>query len=326
MDARVSKAVALAVSAVGKAHPELRLGSVAVNTASEQGINVNVVRDARRGETDAAGCPKTGETGQGTLDDVSVRGICTATSSRIDCAEGALRALAGDQEPSLALVLVLLHELGHVALGHAGTFVEEQRVIDLSRSRQAKVSHLANLCFTDEHQLDLELRADAFAQAALEEVVKAPPFYDPLASAAGSVGLATAELQPRFDALAEWATTRAKSAVEPVVLDEKTVCDVLARRQGSVMLPVLRGSHPSGKRRMADLTTRLAGRQRRLSTRPEVDDTHPAAALGNAQQLMGGMTDILGALDRQDAEAGDEISDAFCREVSAVEVDRARCH
>jgi hypothetical protein len=126
--------------------------------------------------------------------------------------------------------------------------------------------------------------------------------------------------------LAEWTATRFKSDVDRVVLDEKTVCDVLTRPQGSVMLPVLRGSHPRGRRRMADFTTRLAGLSRHLSTRPDVDDTHPAAALGNAQQLMGGMADILGAMDRQDAEAGDEISDAFCREVSAVEVDRARCH
>jgi hypothetical protein len=323
----MTAALRISTAAHKQAHPGVALGEVAVNEPSRGRIVVNIVRDAHANGVDRDGCIRPGPNPSGPLDQRSVSGICAASGRQIKCADGAVHALLDERGGvTVALVLVLLHELAHVALGHEGSFVEETRVLDLSRPVDAKLGRLADLCFRDEKRLSLEQAADAFAAAALESALRQPPFYDALASAAGSVGLRLPEIRDRLDAVALWAGKRA-GGVAPKVADLSTtkVCALLQSNGGSVVLPVLHGTHPRGPRRIADFTTRLAAGAGSLSTRPDVGSTHPAAAIGNAQDIMGAMAGITAKMDNQEADVDDAQSDAFCRDAQAAEANHAFC-
>ncbi|HEU4408668.1 MAG TPA: hypothetical protein VFS43_25635 [Polyangiaceae bacterium] len=322
-----------------RTHPAEAMPDVHVGRDDRQengGIHVAVVRDAYVGEVDRDGCflanpPEiTSRPGPPKLDSVSVAGSCDVAGRRLRCADGAVAALqgargAGADFPSAALLFVIAHELGHVFRGRSAGGVEPTPVVQLGAPVREKIQTITDFC-GGEGVLDEELAADKFAQEALAGLLRRPPYYERGLGEAASVEQLGREVALGADALDTWSAKRLGATnVHRIPFRQLSFCSLMSRTQGVVLLPRLRGTHPRGARRSADLSSRFRDVARGLSSQPTASPADPASGLGNLPTLVREMAWIGGALDEKEAKFEDERSDEFCRAAQAADGGRDPC-
>ena len=299
---------------------------VQVNMLAPEGLGFLLVRDGKRGQIDARGCPLPEPAGTppgGTLDAWSVDEVCSAERHVIRCSANAVASLrtdAGPLDSSPALLFLVAHELAHVALGHPGHFGERLQMLDLTLDPREKVGILAKLCGEDPVTMAQERAADELAQSALAELLVEPPFLEPVAGRGGSLALSATRMRHETEALERWGRQRIGApAGTKISLGESTLCTLLRSQTGGAVLPTLGGTHPRGERRLADLSARLRGAAARLDNKPLVDPSHPGSKMGNFTDLVRSMGDIQATMDKDDALATDGASNAFCNQVYAAD-------
>lgn len=123
----------------------------------------------------------------GPRDAHSVKGTCV-TSARepvgIQCSAGALKMLlsreaVAQKAPTVAMVLVIAHELGHLAANQSSSYDAADNVIDLGWPNEDKIARIQNQCRSGESLRKRERDADeiglSIARRRLPEIAKRWP-------------------------------------------------------------------------------------------------------------------------------------------------------
>lgn len=123
----------------------------------------------------------------GPRDAISVKGTCVASARNtvgIQCSAGALKMLVSHEAiaakaPTLGILLILSHELGHLATGQTSTYDGSDGKIDLSWSVQDKIARIQTQCRAGESLRKRESDADEIAlriaRGRLPEIAKSWP-------------------------------------------------------------------------------------------------------------------------------------------------------
>lgn len=104
----------------------------------------------------------------GPRDDLSIKGTCVASArapASIRCSAGALKMLLSSEAvaaraTTVGMLLVIGHELGHLAAGRSSSYDAADSVIDLSWSDADKLARIRNQCRTGESLRQRERDAD----------------------------------------------------------------------------------------------------------------------------------------------------------------------
>jgi hypothetical protein len=107
----------------------------------------------------------------GARDSLSIKGTCVTNAvepAGIRCSAGALKMLLSseaiaERATTIGMVLVLGHELGHLAAGQTSSYGAGENVIDLSWTPRDKLAHIENQCRAGESLRKREHDADELA-------------------------------------------------------------------------------------------------------------------------------------------------------------------
>lgn len=242
-------------------------------------LQAYIVSDASSNSVGKDGCVKGGTAmvaGE-TLDEVSVRGGCLASSDALEirCSTSAVRLfgkMAREGRANPALLYVLAHELGHIRLGRAGEYQGRVERLNLGASAEAKLSALKKTC--DPADTAAEEDADKLATEVLAALLPQAPYREAVFSEQGSVlwgmdqlNLAANEWRklalerecisqpnphPSFLAT-EFPTPAAKVQSSA----KRFVCEVLTKKSGTVLYPGKSVSHPPLEERMSKVAEAL---------------------------------------------------------------------
>jgi hypothetical protein len=281
----LGRAVA-AYRAIGK---ELPIETISVNpavpAAATKALNVYVVQDAAQDRVSTQGCVKGSLSKGEPLDAISVRGGCVVVAvdrMEMRCSSSAVRLFTNvgqrSDRASAALLYVLAHELAHLQQRRLGEYAGRTERIELKLDAARKLQALREAC--DPASTKREEEADAMSVQVLAHLVAAPPYREPVLSERGS-------LYWNIDQLALASDAWQKAALEtefisqpklhssfvptefptPAPTVEKNarrfVCEVLKKRQGTVLYPGKSLTHPpleQRRRRIAEVLRPIASR------------------------------------------------------------------
>lgn len=123
----------------------------------------------------------------GKRDALTVKGTCLANPgnpAEIRCSAGALKMLMSidarkDDAPTLGLLLVLAHELGHLIANQSSTYGGGDNVVDMSWSVEDKLAKIRNQCAAGDASRQREAAADDFALEVARDWVPRMRRYSP---------------------------------------------------------------------------------------------------------------------------------------------------
>jgi hypothetical protein len=268
------------------------------------------------------------------------RALGGSASPQIECDAVALAALAGDRsagetEDSPALFFVLAHELGHIATGAAGTFVEDGVYIDSKSPRDIRSADMGLACGSASSDLESESRADSWARAALDAALDGDRFG---AGALGSRGARTSavgairaaadrfmERQRPKDVMVVWNM----SSLRAIDLTDNDLragamtahCDITRITTGRILVPTPGNTHPSTLERLAKISKALAASN---AARPP-DATSPLSQDGNMADLLK-VVEVTGAqLDDEDFRNWSRFVQLLCEDSKLAPPEERAC-
>jgi hypothetical protein len=269
------------------------------------------------------------------------RAVGGSDSPQIECDAGALAALAGDRSAgetadSPALFFVLAHELGHIATGAKGTFVEDGVYID-SRSPPDIRSDDMNLTCgsSSSSELASESRADSWARAALDAALDGDRFGGGVlgsrgarTSAVGAIRAAAERFMERQrpkDVTVVWnmGVLRAIDLTDSDLRVGATHahCEITHITTGRILVPTPGSTHPSTLERLAKISRSLADSN---AARPP-DATSPLSAAGNIADLLKVVEATGAELDAEDFRNWTRFVQLLCEDSKRRPPDQREC-
>jgi hypothetical protein len=233
------------------------------------------------------------------------------------------------------LFFVLAHELGHIATGAAGTFVEDGVYIDSRSPPDVRSADMGLACGSSSSDLKSESRADGWARAALDAALDGDRFG---AGALGSRGARTSavgairtaadrfmERQRPRDVTVVWNM----SSLRAIDLTDDDLragamnarCDIAHITTGRILVPTPGSTHPSTLERLAKISKSLAASN---AARPP-DATSPPSQAGNMADLLKVVEATGAQLDDEDFQNWTRFVQLLCEDSKLASPDEREC-
>ena len=283
----------------------LLIDAVEVNPAAParrpNTLSAFVVLDAAPGKITPQGCPTAPLARGDPLDGLSVRGGCVIVAldtMEMRCSAGAITIFGNVDQRSdranPALLYVLAHELAHLYQRRVGEYAGRVERIALIWDRAAKLKALRDGC--DPVSVRREEEADTLSLQVLAALLTAPPYRETTFSERGSLYWNIDQLALATNAWQQAAVEREFNsqpklhvAFEPTELPSpqksiernarRFVCEVLTRRQGTILYPGKGVTHPPLEQRLRRISEALQPVASQLPATGAARDFEPIARL-----------------------------------------------
>jgi hypothetical protein len=305
---------------------------ISLNSASADAsvIELYIVKDAFRDEVDSGGCVPGAPKPRGdSFDLLTVTDVCHSSDNRhIFCSAGSIRTLLDSRAsagPSPSLLYLMAHELAHLLGGSAGGFHSPPATISGSLDARSKIAALKKGCEWVGPEIAREQDADARALNVLAALLRQSPYEQIAVGARASLTGHVDALRLDGERLEKWETSlrlgldkslmdaldSASTPASPkqvALLAKSSLAHILRPGSGTILLPPLRGTHPTGASRLAATAAALTKLARTLS--PSPPPTSPVSDPVSSLLSNGGA--ILSVIDQDYADLVARTADEIC--------------